>query len=142
MNKISVASILSLPEDKIVGQIYTCDTKKKQTIRNDVDDIINKNKERRENKLKLYREMLRKCIDSMKKNNEMRKTDIFFRVDEIVYGHPEYDIDECVEYIILELRKFSFDVLHYCRDTVFVSWKFVELHKHSQFLTNPNNCIQ
>lgn len=144
MDKISIASILSLPEEEIVGSFGTCTilSQKKKSVKKEVDDLMRINKERREHKIKLYRTALRDCIRKIKKEDEMRKTDTFFRVDEIVYGHPEYDKEECIEYVIIELKKFLFDVFQYDQSTIFVSWKFTELHKKSQFLTNPDQNIQ
>lgn len=139
MNKISISNILSLPEEQIVGEFGACSIlpQKKKSVKMEVDDLLRINKERRERKIKLYRKILRDCIMKIKIDDEMRKTDTFFKVDEIVYGHPEYDMDECIEYLIIELKHFLFDVFRYSSNTIFISWKFTELHKKSQFLSNP-----
>lgn len=141
MNKISISNLLSVPEDQIIGGFGThniISSQTKKSVKNEVEELLRINKERRENKIKLYRCILRNCIRKIKTDDAVRKTDTFFKVDEIMYGHPEYDRDECIEYITIELKKFLFDVFQIQRNTIFISWKYTELHKHSQFFSNSD----
>jgi len=133
MDKISVANLVAKNESEIV-----CDgimsirsiRGNKKTIKMEVEDIIKTKKERRENKLRLYRENLKDCIRIIKTKDEMRFTDMVFDINKIEYGHPEYDCEECVDYVIIELRNFGFDVkkMKNSETSIFVSWKYLELH--------------
>lgn len=132
MDKISISSILSIPVDNIVGNFGAAsDTPKKKTIKSEIDDIIKLNQTRHDYKLKIYRKTLRDCILKIKRENENRKTDTFYKIAEFVYGHPEYDAEECIEYVMIELKKFFLDVTKYNPTTIFITWKFLQFHKRS-----------
>lgn len=142
MNNISISNILAVPEEEIVGDCFSTTVHNAPSIKSEVNNISRLTKERHDSKIKLYRMILLECIKKIKREYEFRRTDTFFKIDEFVYGHPEYDKDECIEYIIVELKKFYYDVLQICSTKIFISWKYTELHKTSQFLPNPNNNIQ
>lgn len=139
MDKINIANILSIPENEVVGPvgIYT----NNKSVRTTVDDVLKINKERHDNKLKLYRIALRECVRKIEQQNILRKTETFYKFDDIVFGHPEYDKDECIEYVLIELKKFLFDVCQIDDSIIYISWKFTELHKKSQFFTDSDKNV-
>lgn len=133
MDKISISNILGIPEENVIGNFGSniITNQKKKSIKSEVNEIIQKNTKRREDKLNLYRQYLRNCIKQIKYENQYQKTEIFFKVDGIIYGHPEYDRDECIEYLLIELMKYHFDVYQVDENRIFISWKYTELHKKS-----------
>lgn len=127
MDKISISNILSIPENEVVGEFGTGTLyNNKKTVRMEVDELVKLNRGRRENKIKLYRGALKECIRMIRNEDAIRKTDLLFKINRIEFGYPEYDKDECREYVITELRKYDFDVTRIDNLTIFVCWKFLE----------------
>ena len=127
MDKISISNILSIPENEVIGEFGTGTLyNNKKTVQMEVDELLKLKRVRRENKIKLYRGALRECIRMIKNADAIRKTEMLFKINRIEFGFPEYDKDECRDYVIAELRKYDFDVTKIDNLTIFVSWEFLE----------------
>lgn len=132
MNNISISNILHVPAENIIGEFGACTIlpkKEQHTIQMEVDNLIRTNKERRENKIKLYRSILRNCIQKIKDDNNLRRSETFYKIEEFIYGKPEYDMEECIDFLLIELKKLSFDIIMYDKNTLFISWKYMEIRK-------------
>lgn len=125
MNKINIANIISVPVEQVVGVIGT-ETNINESVRSKIDDVLRLNKERRDNKQKIYRSLLKGCVEKIRQQNILRKTETTYTVEDIVYGHPEYDREECIEYMINSLRKYNVCVCLLNKTTLFLYWKFME----------------
>jgi hypothetical protein len=130
MDKFNVANIAGVSEEEVVGMIGEYNQNKK-SIKSTIENIMKVNKERKENKIKLYRSSLRDCIGRIEQQNYLRKTGILYKFDEIIFGHPEYDREECIEYVINELQKYGFNTQRNNQTTVLISWKFIDTHTKS-----------
>lgn len=130
MDKFSVANIAGVPEEEVIGTIGDYKQSKK-SVKGTVENILKMNKERRENKIKLYRMTLRDCVGRIEQQNCLRKTDIFYKIDKIIFGHPEYEQMECIEYVAIELRKYGFNVKIDDNATLYVSWKYLDMTNKS-----------
>lgn len=144
MNKISISSILSVPEEEIVEKFDSTKIlpSNKKTIRSEVDDLIRSRKQRRESKIKLYRTVLRNCIKKINLKNKDGSVETFYKVDKLIFGCPEYDCGECVDYIVTELRSMDFDILQITEDIIYISWKYIEYHRNLHLSGNTTNNIQ
>lgn len=101
----------------------------KKSIHKEVEDLIQSNRERRDNKIKLYRNVLRNCIMLISSKNKLHSNEMIFKISYTLYGHPEYDVDECMQYIIMELTKLKFDIYRIDRNSIYISWKYLILHR-------------
>jgi hypothetical protein len=131
MSKLSIGSILGVSDDDLVEK-YDNDnflTQPKKTINDDINEIIETNKKRREDKLKMYREVLRNCIRLINNKNKQRGIDIIYKINYALFGFPEGDTCECIEYLVIELMKLRFDVYQIDQHTIYISWKFIEFHR-------------
>jgi hypothetical protein len=125
MDKFSVANIAGVTPEEVVGTIGEYKSSQK-TIKTTIENIIKVNNERKKSKIKLYRMMLRECINKIERQNLLRKIDTTFKFDDIIYGHPEYIRDECIEYVINELNTYHFETYRIDNKTIFISWKFMD----------------
>lgn len=125
MDKFSVANIAGVTPEEVVGTIGEYKSSQK-TIKTTIENIIKVNNERKKSKIKLYRMMLRECINKIERQNLLRKIDTTFKFDDIIYGHPEYIRDECIDYVINELNTYHFETYRIDNKTIFISWKFMD----------------
>ena len=133
MDKLSISKILNKTKEEIVGDFRVNNIlpieKKKKSIKTEVEEIFRMNKERNEKKLKLYKSKLKECIHQIQLENENRKIDTIFRINKMEYGFPEYDSDECMEYLLVELKKHFFDIMQIDRLAIYICWQYTEFHK-------------
>lgn len=143
MNKISISSILSIPEEEIIDKngLMSDSRKNKKTIKSEVDDLIQSRKQCRESKIKMYRNSLRNCIKKVNHMNKEGSIETFYKIERLVFGHPEYDFEECTEYVMMELQKMYFDVAKIEDDIIFVSWKYIEYNRDSHSAGNSTDDI-
>lgn len=131
MDKISISNILLKDESEILQNneyLAQSSRNKKDPIQVEIESIIKNKKEQRLNKLRLYKDKLNKCVRQIKRKDELGVTDMIFHVEALEYGYPEYEQDECVDYLIIELRKYGFDIKKINNSEIFISWKFLELN--------------
>lgn len=150
MENLSIARLCSIPEENFNGSLslHSFISDKKPSIKKEIEGVLQANQERHIHKLNLYKSILRKCVDQLKLENALKKTDMLFYIDDNLYENPYYERDECINFLIVSLRKHCLDVFlmpqkvygqgPYSKSILFVSWKFTEHHKKSQFFTNPN----
>ncbi len=93
------------------------------------DVLLRKIKTRREKKVKCYYSMLRYCYQMIDKADDDQCTEIVFRVIDTVPDCPEYKPYECIEFISKKLREQFFETLPLDDNSVFITWKNIELRK-------------
>ena len=108
--------------------------------------LLDRIKKRRAEKLVCYMNMLKYCHNRIADADECNDTDIILQVVDDVPEYKNYDSRECVEYISTKLRDDDFDTVILNDNTLFVTWKYLELkcidrenilnHKHT---SNTNN---
>ena len=133
-NKLSIANILSIPESSFVGCMCLDsenNTKTKNYIQKEVDEIIKVKKKRRSTKFGLYDEILKNCIQRIKNMNMNREVECFFELTDKINGYIEYDKDECADYLIYNLKKLDFDVNRVDYNYIYISWIFIDLKKNN-----------
>lgn len=154
METLNIAKLCGISEDKFHHglSVETLVLEKKEpSIKKELETVLQKNQERRENKMRLYKSILKRCVEKIKLQNSLRRTDMILYVDDFMIDCNYYDRDECINYLIQELRKNYFDISplphklyegsQFSKSSLFISWKFAEYHKKSQLFTNPNKDI-
>jgi hypothetical protein len=134
MRNINIGNILNIPADDVIQKSGAENVflEQKRSIHKEVEELIQSNKERGENKIKLYRSVLRNCIMLINNKNKLHSNEMFFKISYTLYGHPEYDVDECMKYLLIELVQLKFDVVQMDRNSIYISWKYIILHRQSQ----------
>lgn len=91
------------------------------------DVLLNKIKKRREKKLLSYRNMLKYCYQRIESADDDYLTDIMFKIVDSVPECKEYNSNECLEYISDKLRSQNIDTIIIDNNTMFITWKYLEL---------------
>jgi hypothetical protein len=140
MDKLSISKILNITKEEVVGDFRVNNifpVEKKKSIKTEVEQIFKINKERNETKIKLYKLKLKECIHQIQRENENRKIQTIYKINDIEYGFPEYDCDECMEFLLVELKKHFFDIVQINRTSIYICWQYTEFHKKkSNFSSN------
>jgi len=84
---------------------------------------IHKKKQRA--KTKTYETILDKCHNQIRNMARRDQTFCYYIVPLYVMGLPLYDINACIVYILLSLKKKGFNVQMTDPQTIYISWKHI-----------------
>jgi len=132
MDKICISNLVTCPNISFSGtlsvQSLVNESKKTKTLGKDIDDIMRLQKERSIKKKQTYKKQLKICIDKMKEENMMHKDNMIFAVPQFLFDCPEYDPEECINYINIKLKKNHLDT-KVNGLSMFVSWLYTPFYK-------------
>jgi hypothetical protein len=94
---------------------------------------IHKKKQRA--KTKTYETILEKCHNQIRNMARRDQTFCYYSVPLYVMGLPLYDINSCIVYILLNLKKKGFFVQMTNPQIIYISWKHI--HERSQRNNQP-----
>lgn len=86
--------------------------------------IIEEKKQRR---TEAFEKVLCICNKRITEAAEGQKLKTFIIVPEFIVGYPIFNLNECLEYVILALKKSGFLVKYYFPKMLYVSWDFDEI---------------
>jgi hypothetical protein len=132
MNKINVASLFSCStgdNNKPFGTDTLIVNDERTSIKHEIHSIFQMEKDRRERKVKLYKRVLRNCLEVIKKKTKVRETHVMFEVGKYMLGENIYDYEECMEYMVVVLRKNHFDVIVIDDNVLFIYWRFSNFYR-------------
>jgi len=105
-----------------------------------------------------FNKVLELCFRSISQSADMNCTHCIFEVPEFLIGHPLYDINECIVYILRKLQEQEYQVSYYFPRTIYIVWRLEEnedekinnkllevlnsiqiKHQHLQFLQQNQN---
>ena len=99
------------------------------------ENLMKKIIEKREKKLDIYIKYYSECCDAIIEKDELNEIYMFFTIPdtpEVLDCFAIHDYKKCIEYISTKLRKQYFDTYIINSKTLFVTWKFSELHKEER----------
>jgi hypothetical protein len=136
MNSININNLFNINEDNksyntdpiSVQSLYNNLNKKKKKF--DIKKLIEHHDNIKKNIKKVYKEIYNKCLHKIEESNSLSKYDIFFEIPTIIYGNKYYNIDDCVNYIINNIRNNHIDVLRVTHNTLFITW--YNIHEKKQ----------
>ena len=105
---------------------YTCNA----TMMN-IFELTKMHKRKQQNRIKVYEELLAKChkkIYEICKGNNV--SECIYKVPMYTFGSPLYNQEAAIAYILLKLRKNSFDVYYEKPNILHISW---DKHKQTYF---------
>lgn len=94
----------------------------------DVHELIKIKNEQRNLKIETYKKHLRLCLNKIEDATKLGKTDIVYHLQKIDRDCPNYNVDECMEYIDEMLKYQKFDTLLMMNNVLFISWYYMELY--------------
>lgn len=90
---------------------------------------INEVKEKRNNS---YNEVLQLIHERIKKASLKEQYKLVYDVPEYLFGVPSYNLNNCVAYLIKELRSNGFLVKYYFPKILYISWDPVEITNYKK----------
>lgn len=124
MDKIGTNLFENNNDDEILNA-ETLMTKQKKF---DVNELIKIKNEQRNLKIETYKKYFNLCLQKIEEATKIGKTDIVFNLQQKDRNCPNYDMNECMEYIDEMLKSQKFDTLLMTADTLFISWYYMELY--------------
>lgn len=125
MDKISISNLFPSTYDfqpLDVDNLYnTQDQKTKNKINFNIDRLVKLREERKSKILIQYEKVFNICLNKINLANNLNKTEIVYDVPEAIYGHFDYNINDCVEYIDNKLKNMDFDTLQ-LNKSIYISW--------------------
>ena len=100
----------------------------KQEKQFNVGKLIKARKQKRKKLLENYIKLYNNCLTNIEKVNDVNKTDLYFNVPNKIVDCPEYNSNDCIEYIENKLREQFIDTIKINDNTIFVSWLYLELN--------------
>lgn len=81
--------------------------------------------EKKNSQMRHFEKVLELCYRAIKQSADMSYTHCIFEVPEFLIGHPIYDINECIVYILRKLQENEYQVAYYFPRTIYIVW-FIE----------------
>lgn len=155
MEDISLASLCGVSPEQFKLDLSVNSLNRKQvttSIREDIASLVKANEEKRENKRKLYQNILKRCVEQMKFENIRKYTCMIYYVDDRMHHNRYYDRDECITYLIEKLRENNIDIFllpykqngnsMFSKSMLYIDWKNTYYHNKSQFFTKSNQDVK
>jgi hypothetical protein len=99
-----------------------------------LSELAKIHKKKLKSKTKTYEIILDKCHTQIKNMANRDQTFCYYSVPLYVLGLPLYDINSCLVYILLHLKKRGFNVQMTDSQTIYISWKHIyeKQNKHKE----------
>lgn len=72
----------------------------------------------------IFEDVLKKCYTRIKMTNDIKKVkECVFEIPQIIYGHPRFDIEACMIFIILKLKEKGYKAKQKSETEIKINWK-------------------
>ena len=82
--------------------------------------------EKRNKQTQHFRKLLELCQQEITRSVDLNYTHCIFEVPEFLIGHPLYDINESIVYILRTLQENGYKVSYYFPKTIYITWPLEE----------------
>ena len=96
---------------------------KQLTVRDVTETIAKKQLQREET----YKVILEQCYKKIQKSATSNNICLFYEVPEFVFGHPLYNLNECIIYLQARIKLNGFLVKYYFPNILYISWDVKEI---------------
>jgi hypothetical protein len=90
------------------------------------DKIIEGQKLKKKMLKKIYKRNFKLCMKNIKESYELNKNDTLYHVPLIDLEFNNYNVLDCIEYILYKLKKLSFEVFIYDGNYIYINWANIE----------------
>ena len=105
-------------------------------------DLFKKNKNFEKKMINTFKHILIKCNNTIKFAHKKKQNDLLYKVPHVILGCSSYNLDECICYLIIKLRKNNFYVKYLYPDILYISWYdeniLSKIDKEKQFIEQEN----
>lgn len=74
-----------------------------------------------------YEKLLEMTHNKVKRAAAQKSLRCLFEVPSYVFGYPLFDLNECIDFIVQELKANGFVVNYYFPNKIYISWDFEEI---------------
>jgi hypothetical protein len=118
-------------DNEVNNRKYTIDTMINSGKTNYIDSfnaktLLDRRRNKRKEKLKLYKTQLNRCFKLIDDNDIENKTYVIFKIDKKKPENKEYNSLQCLYYIQNKLQEKMFDTTLISDTKIFVSWENIE----------------
>ncbi len=105
-----------------------------------VDDLYKKREGRDKARLKAYNQMLEIIYHRVRVTSQMPtgQSYLLYNIPTFVLGLPRIDLEDCVVYLVYQLRSSGFEVKYTYPNLLYISWK----HHEKDYLVNNSPILQ
>ncbi len=118
-NSLNIESLKSIVSSNNSIYDYSIKTFNKNTL-------LNEKFEKRNRLLKIYYKYYGICIEKIKYNNKLGKTDLIFTVPDRIIDCNDYISKYCLEFISQKLENNKLNTVILDNTIIFITWKFIE----------------
>jgi hypothetical protein len=105
-----------------------------------VGDLYNKRQSRDKARLKAYNQMLETIYHRVKVTSQLPtgQTYLLYNIPPFILGLPRIDLEDCVVYLVYQLRASGFEIKYTYPNLLYISWG----HHEKQYLVNDSPILQ
>lgn len=105
-----------------------------------VADLYNKRQNRDKARLKAYNQMLETIYHRVRVTSQLPtgQTYLAYTIPPFILGLPRIDLEDCVVYLVYQLRASGFEVKYTYPNLLYISWG----HHEKQYLVNDSPILQ
>lgn len=105
-----------------------------------VADLYNKRQSRDKARLKAYNQMLETIYHRVRVTSQLPtgQTYLLYNIPPFILGLPRIDLEDCVVYLVYQLRASGFEVKYTYPNLLYISWG----HHEKQYLVNDSPILQ
>ncbi len=105
-----------------------------------VGDLYTKRQNRDKARLKAYNQMLESIYHRVKVTSQLPtgQTYLLYNIPNFILGLPRIDLQDCVVYLVYQLRASNFEVRYTFPNLLYISWG----HHEKQYLVNDSPILQ
>jgi len=94
--------------------------------------------EKNQKKIECYEKVLEICHKRIKLSNNNNSLRLVFEIPEFIYGYPLFDLNECIKYLLNNLKLNGFLVKYYFPKILYISWDFKEINMQKELIDKQN----
>lgn len=105
-----------------------------------VGDLYTKRQNRDKARLKAYNQMLETIYHRVKVTSQLPtgQTYLLYNIPSFILGLPRIDLEDCVVYLVYQLRASGFEIKYTYPNLLYISWG----HHEKQYLVNDSPILQ
>jgi hypothetical protein len=105
-----------------------------------VSDLYNKRQNRDKARLKAYNQMLETIYHRVRVTSQLPtgQTYLAYTIPPFILGLPRIDLEDCVVYLVYQLRASGFEIKYTYPNLLYISWG----HHEKQYLVNDSPILQ
>jgi hypothetical protein len=130
MDRISINNLFPSPNDckplDLDNLSNNQESKTKNKINFNIDKLIKLREERKKRIFIQYEKIFHICLNKITMANNLNKTEILYEIPDAIYGHFDYSVNDCMEYVYSKLKNMKLDTLILNEKSIYISWLNLE----------------